>query len=143
MKWTPEIVAEMNSLFASGFTGKQVAEELTASTGAEFTASAVRNAVLYYKTADEHEEDSSVRNLIEKRRSQNLTRNVRRDLNKVIDVRLQVEDVLKSIKDSAAVIAKTKPVKVVPTAKVKHIQKQHYLRSSNTRSQDTSLIKLC
>jgi len=121
MKWTPEIVAEMNSLFASGFTGVQVAEELTASTGTKFTASAVRNAVLYYKTADEHEEDSSVRNLIEKRRSQNITRNVRRDLNKVVDVHLQVEDVLKSIKLASSTINKTKPVKVVPTTTAKGV----------------------
>lgn len=121
MKWTQEVITEMKSLIASGFDSKTVAEELTASTGTKFTASAVRNAIIYYKSDAEHEDDSIVRNLIEKRRSQNLTRNVRRDLNKVLDVRLQAEDILASVKESASVIAKAKPVKVIPAAKAKGI----------------------
>lgn len=121
MKWTQEVVAEMKSLISSGFDSKTVAEELSASTGTKFTASAVRNAILYYKSDAEHEEDSVVRNLIEKRRSQNITRNIRRDMNKVIDVRIKTEDVLLSVRESAAIISKTKPVNVKPTATAKGV----------------------
>lgn len=121
MKWTQEVVAEMKSLTLSGFTSKQVADELTATYGVTYTASAVRNAIGYYKSDEDHEEESVVRNLIEKRRSQNATRNIRRDMNKVLDVHIKTEDVLLSIRESAAVIAKTKPVKIVPTAAAKGI----------------------
>ena len=57
MKWSPEVITEMKDLLASGMNSVEVAEELSASTGAIFTASAVRNAALYYRTDDEHEED--------------------------------------------------------------------------------------
>jgi hypothetical protein len=115
-KWTPEVIAEMYSLTESGFNSKQVADELTLSTGIRFTASAVRNALIYYRTPEEHEEDSSVRNLIEKRRSQNITRNVRRDMQKLIDVQLQHSTVVDSVKLAAERINKAKPVTVKPSA---------------------------
>jgi len=121
MKWTQEIVTEMKSLVASGFGSKEVAAELTASSGIKFTASAVRNAIIYYKDIDEHEDDSCVRNLVEKRRTQIITRNVRRDLNKTLDAAISQETFLDSIRIASSVINKTKPVKVIPKAKSKGI----------------------
>jgi len=121
MKWSPEVIEELKSLSLSGFTSKQIAEELTSSVGVTYTASAVRNAMLYYKTDEEQDEDSIVRNLIDKRKSQILSRNARKDLNKVLDVQLRTEDVLLSIKDAASVITKTKPVKVTPTGTAKGV----------------------
>lgn len=117
MKWTPEVVEEMYSLLSAGFDSKTVAEELTASTGSNFTASAVRNAAIYYRSDEQHEEDSVVRNLIDRRRSQTITRNIRRDMNKLLDVKIKTEDVLNSVRQAASIISKAKPVVIKPEGK--------------------------
>lgn len=113
MKWSNDVVKEMYELNNSGFNSVQIAEELSATTGTRFTPSAVRNALIYYRTDEEHSEASSERNLLERRRAQNTNRDVRRDMSKLMDSMLMQETVLQSINIAASRISKIKPIKII------------------------------